>query len=69
LQDPRANLTVHLHSQASKIIFDKNKRAIGVEVLSGGQKHIFTARKEAILSAGVFHSPQILQLSGKSQYS
>ena len=69
LQNTRANLTVHLHSQASKIIFDRNKKAIGVELLSGGQKHVFTARKEVILSAGVFHSPQILQLSGKSQHS
>lgn len=69
LQDTRANLTVHLHSQASKIVFDNNKRAIGVELLSGGQKYMFTARKEVILSAGVFHSPQILQLSGKSQHS
>jgi len=57
--------TVYLHSQASKILFDKKKKATGVIVLTEGGQHVVSARKEVILSAGVFHSPQLLMLSGK----
>ncbi|KAH7067115.1 GMC oxidoreductase-like protein [Paraphoma chrysanthemicola] len=56
--------TVYLRSQASKILFDKNKKAIGVSVSINGQSYVLSAKKEIILSAGVFHSPQLLMLSG-----
>lgn len=69
LKNPKADITVYLHTQASKIVFNSNKRATGAEIVSGGQNFIFTAKREIILSAGVFHSPQILQLSGKPRYS
>jgi choline dehydrogenase len=69
LQNKKARITVHLHSQASKVIFDRTKRATGVAVLSDGKEYVISARKEVVLSAGVFHSPQILQLSGKVSYS
>jgi choline dehydrogenase len=58
-------LTIYLHSQASRVIFDKDKNAIGVAVLSEGDEYTISARKEVILSAGVFHSPQLLMLSGE----
>lgn len=64
LQDKKARITVHLHSQASRILFDRNKKAQGVTVISNGQQYVISAKKEVLLSAGVFHSPQILQLSG-----
>lgn len=64
IRDPRSRLTIHLHSQASKILFDSNKKATGVRIISGSKSLFVTARKEIILSAGVFHSPQLLQLSG-----
>ncbi|KAJ4384802.1 hypothetical protein N0V86_000405 [Didymella sp. IMI 355093] len=64
LESHHSRLTVHLHSHASRILFDKTKRATGVTVLSGRKSFVVTAKKEVVLSAGVFHSPQLLQLSG-----
>lgn len=55
---------VYIRSQASKILFDVEKKASGVLVSAGNQTFTLSARKEVILSAGVFHSPQILMLSG-----
>lgn len=57
-------LTVHLHTQATKILFDKDKKATGVAVTYDGRDYVISAKKEVILSAGVFHSPQLLMLSG-----
>ncbi len=54
---------VKLNSTVNKIIFDKNKRAIGVEIISNGKSNKFYAQKEIILSAGI-HSNEILQRSG-----
>ncbi|KAF3047624.1 hypothetical protein E8E12_010989 [Didymella heteroderae] len=64
MHNPKSRLTVHMHSQASKILFDKNKKATSVTILSGDKSFLIRAKKEIILSAGVFHSPQLLQLSG-----
>lgn len=64
MRNPKSRLTIHLHSQASRILFDRNKKTTGVQVVSGGKSFLVTAGKEIILSAGVFHSPQLLQLSG-----
>lgn len=60
----RANLTVKTQTLVSSVIL-KNDQAIGVNVINqkGGVEHIF-AKKEIILSAGAFQSPQILMLSG-----
>jgi choline dehydrogenase len=64
MRDPKSRLTVHLHSQVSKILFVSNKKITGVTILSGGKTFLVTAKKEIVLSAGVFHSPQLLHLSG-----
>ena len=64
MRDPKSRLTVHLHSQASKILFDSTRKATGVTAMSNGKMFLVTAKKEIILSAGVFHSPQLLLLSG-----
>lgn len=56
---------VYLRTQASKILFNKNKVATGVAVTADGCNFVLSAQREVILSAGVFHSPQILMLSGK----
>jgi choline dehydrogenase len=56
--------TVYLRSQVRKVLFSKHNRATGVAVTTNGSDYVLSAKKEVILSAGVFHSPQILLLSG-----
>ncbi|KZL64076.1 gmc oxidoreductase [Colletotrichum incanum] len=62
----RKNLKVYQLSLAKKILFDNNKRATGVVVSSnlGLTTYTLRARKEIILSAGAFQSPQLLMVSG-----
>ncbi|CZT52318.1 probable choline dehydrogenase [Rhynchosporium secalis] len=62
--DGRKNLKVYSLTTAQKILFDGNKRATGVSVKSNGVTYAINARKEIILSAGAFQSPQLLMLSG-----
>lgn len=69
VQNKNARIAVYVRSQAFKIIFDKSKKATGVAVSSGGIDFVISAKKEVVLSAGVFHSPQLLQLSGMSPTS
>ena len=58
------NLKVFSLTLAKKIIFDTNKRATGVLVESNLISYLLNARKEVILSAGAFQSPQLLMVSG-----
>jgi choline dehydrogenase len=58
----RLNLTIRPNCTTHRIMFE-GKRAVGVEVESGGEK--FVAQGEnIILSAGAIASPQLLMLSG-----
>ncbi|NBC37739.1 FAD-binding protein [Novosphingobium sp. FSY-8] len=59
----RANLSIMTHTAVKRIAID-NGRATGVVVERGGQELTIATRGEVILSAGVFGSPQLLQLSG-----
>jgi len=59
----RPNLVVHTHALARRILFD-GKRATGVEVSVGGTVHVMHARREVIVCAGAFQSPQLLMCSG-----
>ncbi|BDU38841.1 choline dehydrogenase [Vibrio nigripulchritudo] len=59
----RPNLTVALHAQVHRILFE-GKTAIGIEYQQKQSKVIAKASKEVILSSGAIGSPQILQLSG-----
>ncbi|MEE2733622.1 MAG: GMC family oxidoreductase N-terminal domain-containing protein [Pseudomonadota bacterium] len=59
----RPNLTVETHTQVLRILFE-GKRAKGLEIKQRGKVRTLYARKEVILSAGAFQSPQLLQLSG-----
>lgn len=58
------NLFVYTQAQATKILFNSTK-ATGVNVSTRGVSYTVSARKEIILSAGVFHSPQLLMVSGR----
>ena len=60
----RPNLHTVIYAQATKVIFNKNKRAIAVEFDKNKLRHVVYARKEIILSAGSLNSPQLLMLSG-----
>ena len=71
-------LRVELDALATRVLFDSNNRAIGVEYLKG--KHLYRAHsapssqagelrtayatREVILAGGTFNTPQLLMLSG-----
>jgi len=72
-------LVVRTHALATRIVLDAQRRATGVEYLSGRhlyradplhptaeapQRQVVAARREVILCAGAFNTPQLLKLSG-----
>ncbi|KAK6978211.1 GMC oxidoreductase [Favolaschia claudopus] len=69
------NLVVITGAQATRIVFNDEldaKRkfvASGVEYHKDGQLQRVSAKKEVILSAGAFRTPQLLELSGIGQKS
>lgn len=62
----RNNLKVYTNALAKKILFNASKKATGVAVTSnfGLTRFTLSARKEVIVSAGAFQSPQLLMVSG-----
>ena len=58
------NIIVYTQAQASKILF-KDKTVNGVSVTTQGVDYTISANREVILSAGAFHSPQLLMISGR----
>ncbi|WP_342118576.1 GMC family oxidoreductase [Pseudoduganella sp. OTU4001] len=59
----RSNLTVETGASVQRVLFE-GRRAIGVEAVQGGGLRTIRARREVIVSAGAFGSPQLLMLSG-----
>lgn len=59
----RRNLHVVTGAQVTQVVLD-NARAVGVEYLVKGKPYTATASADIILSSGVYHSPQLLMLSG-----
>jgi 4-pyridoxate dehydrogenase len=59
----RANLDVLTNALAIGIAFD-GRRAVGIEYLQDGQRHVARAEREVLLAGGVVNSPQLLMLSG-----
>lgn len=72
------NLTVRLNALVTRVLFDEQKRAVGVEYQEGRSLYRADPRhgasdeihrevratREVILAGGAFNTPQILQLSG-----
>lgn len=59
----RRNLQVQTECQVTRIIFE-GRRAVAVEYRQHGQQKTLHARREIILAAGAFQTPQLLMLSG-----
>ncbi len=59
----RPNLHVITQAMVARVVIE-NGRAVGVEYKHKGQTTIINAKKEVLLSAGAFQSPQVLMLSG-----
>ena len=71
-------LRIELDALATKVIFDADNRAVGVEYLKGerlyraspganvsaGERRELRASREVVLAGGAFNSPQLLMLSG-----
>jgi choline dehydrogenase len=61
----RPNLLVYRRTLAEKVLFDGDvATGVQVDLGSGLQSLTLAARKEVVLSAGVFQSPQLLLVSG-----
>lgn len=59
----RGHLHVMTDTQALRILFE-HRRAVGVLAWRDGQEIVLRARREVIVSAGAFGSPQLLMASG-----
>lgn len=59
----RPNLAVKANILATRIVLD-GRRAVGVEVIDGGDLQRFDATREVIVTAGALNSPKLLMLSG-----
>jgi choline dehydrogenase len=71
-------LRIELHALATRVLFDADHRAVGVEYLKGqrlyradphpadgpGDLRTIRAGREVILAGGAFNTPQLLMLSG-----
>jgi choline dehydrogenase len=60
-------LVIELNALVTRVIVDATGTACGVEYIKGAQTAppvVARARREVILSAGSFHTPQLLMLSG-----
>ncbi|THZ18026.1 putative choline dehydrogenase [Aureobasidium pullulans] len=59
----RSNLHIYTNTMAKKVVFS-GKKAKGVLASTGSQQYTLLAKREVILSAGAFQSPQVLMVSG-----
>ncbi|BFG02846.1 glucose dehydrogenase [Drosophila madeirensis] len=65
IRQQRRNLHILTLARVTRLLIDEaTKSAYGVELLHQGRRLRVRARKEVVLSAGAFNSPQLLMLSG-----
>uniref|UniRef100_A0A1I8PWX7 Glucose-methanol-choline oxidoreductase N-terminal domain-containing protein n=1 Tax=Stomoxys calcitrans TaxID=35570 RepID=A0A1I8PWX7_STOCA len=65
IRNSRRNLHIVTMARVTKVLIDVDtQKAYGVRLLYRNTLYTIRARKEVILSAGAFNSPQILMLSG-----
>ncbi|GAQ06272.1 versicolorin B synthase [Aspergillus lentulus] len=57
-------LKIYQGTMAKKILFNPQKQASGVQVSDLLRTFTLNAKREVIISAGVFHTPQLLMVSG-----
>lgn len=57
-------LRVRTNALVTRIIFNENNEAVGVEYQKNGNTYFIRALKEVIISAGAIKSPHLLLLSG-----
>src|SRR6185503_9671610 len=71
-------LKIEMHALVTRVLFDADNRAVGVEYLTGeqlyrahaepsrspGERRQSFAGREVILAGGAFNTPQLLMLSG-----
>jgi choline dehydrogenase len=60
----RPNVVVQTDALVERVLFDRDRKATGVDVLIKGRRQHFAARREVILSAGAVETPKLLQCSG-----
>jgi len=63
----RANLTLLLSSNVTKVVFEGD-RAVGVQLATANDVRSVRATREVILAAGTIHTAQLLMLSGIGDY-
>jgi 5-(hydroxymethyl)furfural/furfural oxidase len=59
----RPNLTISTQTQVTELLFDEDRRCVGVKATVNGKPQEFRA-KEVILSSGAIHSPAHLMRNG-----
>ena len=60
----RGELTLLTETLARRVVFE-GQRAVGVEIQNAnGEVEVLRATREVVLTAGAFHSPKLLMLSG-----
>jgi choline dehydrogenase len=59
----RDNFSIVTSAHVTRVVI-KDGRATGIEIRDGNGVRTITARREVVLSAGTFNTPQILMLSG-----
>jgi choline dehydrogenase-like flavoprotein len=59
----RTNFSLLTGAHVARVVIE-DARAVGVEIVAAGETRVIRARREVVLSAGTYNTPQLLMLSG-----